>query len=38
MEEFDSRTKLFTHIPETGHALAAPHEVTQKKKGKKGIR
>ena len=23
-EEFTSRTKLFTHIKETGHALAAP--------------
>lgn len=33
---FESRTKLFTHIRETGHALAESEEPAQLKKGRKG--
>lgn len=33
---FGSRTKLFTHIRETGHALAEPEEPAREKKGRKG--
>ncbi|THH16676.1 hypothetical protein EW146_g4023 [Bondarzewia mesenterica] len=41
METFDSRTKLFAHINETGHALAeptTPQRAQAQKKGKKGDR
>ncbi|KAG2118552.1 DnaJ-domain-containing protein [Suillus cothurnatus] len=33
---FESRTKLFTHIRETGHALAESEEPVRGKKGRKG--
>lgn len=33
---FESRTKLFTHIRETGHALAESEEPARGKKGRKG--
>jgi DnaJ family protein A protein 5 len=33
---FESRTKLFTHIRETGHALAESEESARGKKGRKG--
>ncbi|OCH94891.1 DnaJ-domain-containing protein [Obba rivulosa] len=37
--EFDSRTKLFSHISETGHAAAVPSDEPRgTKKGKKGKR
>ncbi|KAL4066764.1 DnaJ-domain-containing protein [Scleroderma citrinum] len=37
-QPFDSRTKLFTHIRETGHAFAVPanNEIQYNKRGKKG--
>ncbi|KAI0313172.1 hypothetical protein OF83DRAFT_1142529, partial [Amylostereum chailletii] len=40
METFATRTKLFAHITDSGHALAEPGPAsqTQKKRGKKGTR
>ncbi|KAG9315098.1 DnaJ-domain-containing protein [Chiua virens] len=37
-EPFESRTKLFSHIQETGHALADPDKPPQTRKSKKGKR